>query len=70
MRQNRMTLTDIARHLDVSRPTAYKIVDSVGFPARGDDARWDREAVQAWVDLNRAAGAAVVGGVIVRAAVV
>lgn len=50
--QATMNLTDIARYMGVSRPTAYKIVRSVGFPAplRADGApRWASEIVQAWL---------------------
>lgn len=50
--QGTMNLTDIARYMGVSRPTAYKIVRSVGFPAplRADGApRWASAAVDAWI---------------------
>ena len=64
-----MNLTDIARYLGVSRPTAYKIVRSVGFPApvRTDGApRWDSDAVMAWIAASRLDdGAMLVGGVVI-----
>lgn len=63
---DRMTLTDIARHIGKSRPTTYKIVRSFGFPPPGDDKRWARPAVMDWFDRNTAAGASIVGGVLVR----
>lgn len=64
---DRMTLTDIARHIDRSRPTAYKIVRSRGFPSPGIDKRYDRSAVLKWLETNSLdTDAAVVGGVLVR----
>jgi len=63
----RMTLTDIARHIGCSRPTAYKIVRSVGFPRSGGDKRWERADVLDWLACNKL-DAAVVAGVIVRTA--
>lgn len=62
----RMTLTDIARHMEVSRPTAYKIVRSRGFPPPGIDKRWERPSVLAWLKENTLGGAVVVAGVIVK----
>lgn len=62
----RLTLTDIARHMGVSRPTAYKIVRSRGFPAPGDDKRWHGQDVLSWLHENKLDGAALVAGVIVR----
>lgn len=53
--QGTMNLTDIARYMGVSRPTAYKIVRSVGFPLKLEAAgapRWSAEAVQAWTMEN------------------
>lgn len=64
--KERMTLTDIADHMDVSRPTAYKVVRSKGFPMIGSDRKWDRTAVVEWLERNAATGAVVVGGVLVR----
>jgi predicted DNA-binding transcriptional regulator AlpA len=63
---DRMTLIDIARYMDVSRPTAYRVVEAVGFPARGEDKRWDRDDVVDWLDRHAARGASVVGGVLVK----
>lgn len=63
---DRMTLIDIARYMEVSRPTAYRVVEAVGFPARGADKRWDRGEVLDWLERNAARGASVVGGVMVR----
>jgi predicted DNA-binding transcriptional regulator AlpA len=57
-----MNLTDIARYMGVSRPTAYKIVRSVGFPAplRADGApRWASAAVEAWLAAEAAVNASV-----------
>jgi excisionase family DNA binding protein len=64
--KERMTLTDIARHLGHSRPTTYKIVRSKGFPTIGSDRKWDRTDVVEWLERNAATGAVVVGGVLVR----
>lgn len=64
--QDRMTVTDIARHLDISRPSAYRVVEGHGFPARGNDKRWDRAAVLDWLARNNAAGVTVLGGVLVK----
>jgi predicted DNA-binding transcriptional regulator AlpA len=63
---DRMTLTDIAAHIGCSRPTAYVLVRIVDFPRRGDDRRWDRQAVMEWLANNTVAVDAVsVGGVLV-----
>lgn len=66
MAKDRMTLTDIARYMVLSRPTTYRIVNAAGFPARGPDKQWDRTAVLDWLDRNATSGAKVVGGVLVR----
>lgn len=63
MSDDRMTLTDMASYLQISRPTCYKIVAGRGFPQRGPDAKWDRSAVLAWLSENRLpADTRVVGG--------
>ena len=63
----RITLTDIARHLGCARPTAYEIVKAVDFPPLGIDRRWDRDAVILWLNKNRLpSGARVVGGLVVK----
>ena len=64
--KERMTLTDIARHMKASWPTAYKVVRSKGFPTIGSDRKWDRTDVVEWLERNAATGAVVVGGVLVR----
>lgn len=53
-----VNLTDLARALGVSRPTAYQYVRSVGFPApiavgkrpdgRNTPPRWNLQDVNAW----------------------
>lgn len=63
--KERMTLTDIARHMEVSRPTAYKIVRSASFPPPGNDKRWERPAVLEWLETHKVDGAAIIGGVLV-----
>lgn len=64
--KDRMTVTDIARHLECTRPTAYKIVGAADFPARGLDKCWASLDVMAWLDRNAAPDAVVVGGVLVK----
>jgi predicted DNA-binding transcriptional regulator AlpA len=64
---DRMTVVDIARHLKVSRPSAYKIIRSAGFPEPGADKRWDRTDVMAWLDAKTVGNATVVGGVLITA---
>jgi predicted DNA-binding transcriptional regulator AlpA len=67
MVKDRMTVTDIARYTQRSRPTIYRVVRSVGFPPRGEDNRWDRDAVMEWLAENRLpADTALIGGVMVR----
>lgn len=63
-----MNVTEIARLMGVSRPTAYKIVRCVGFPKplQIKPPRWSAAEVAAWYKANRARGVAVVGGVIVK----
>lgn len=49
-----LSLTDLAERLGVSRPTAYKYVNTVGFPKPvpcepGSTARrWNVEEIDAW----------------------
>lgn len=64
--KDRMTLTDIARHMDISRPTAYKIVRSFGFPHIGNDRRWVASEVLDWIAEHTTDGAVIVGGMLVR----
>lgn len=65
--KDRFTLTDIARHLDVSRPTAYRVIAAPGFPVRGNDRRWSSLDVLAWLDDNSVPpDTEVVRGVMVR----
>jgi predicted DNA-binding transcriptional regulator AlpA len=67
MPHDRMTLTDFARHVGISRPTAYKLVRTVSFPTAGTDKRWDRKAVLDWLAENTVSVEAVlVAGVLVR----
>lgn len=63
--KDRMTVSDIARYMEVTRPTAYKIVSAADFPARGQDKRWSTLDVMAWTDRNAVQGQ-VVGGVLVK----
>jgi predicted DNA-binding transcriptional regulator AlpA len=54
-----LNLTDLARLLGVSRPTAYKYVRSTGFPrpvviglderGRPLPARWTMDAIETWL---------------------
>lgn len=67
--KDRMTVTDIARHLECTRPTAYKIVGAADFPVRGPDRRWASLDVLAWLDRHAAPDAVVVGGVLVKSSV-
>lgn len=63
----KLTLTALAAHLDLSRPTTYRIVRSVGFPLPDADKRWDRDAVLAWLAENALPdGAEVIGRIVVR----
>lgn len=64
--KDRFTLTDIARYMNVSRPSAYKVVRSFGFPPRGQDRRWSSIEVRDWIADNDVTGAVVVAGVLVR----
>lgn len=71
-----MNVTEIARLMNTSRTTAYKIINSVGFPKpiQLQPPRWDEKAVRAWHAANSADGVqvlgrpvgSVVGGVLVR----
>lgn len=63
---DRMTVTDIARHMLVSRPTAYRVIASSDFPDRGEDGKWSTLDVLAWLDSHSIKGS-VVGGVVVSA---
>jgi hypothetical protein len=64
---DKLTLTALAAHLGLSRPSTYLIVRSVGFPIPDQDKKWDRDAVFAWLDENRLPdGVGVVGGILVR----
>jgi predicted DNA-binding transcriptional regulator AlpA len=52
-----MNLTEFARHMGVSRPTAYKIVRSVGFPpplCLDGAPRWSVAAIEEWLALSGA----------------
>lgn len=63
----KLTLTALSAYLNLSRPTTYLIVRSVGFPLPDADKRYDRDAVLAWLDENRLPdGVDVIGGIVVR----
>lgn len=50
-----LTLTQLAAFLNVSRPTAYNLVQSVGFPlplTGFKTRRWSVDAVSAWMRSN------------------
>lgn len=64
---DKLTLTALAAHLNLSRPTTYRIVRAVGFPIPGPDRKWSRDEVLAWLDENRLSdGVEVIGGIVVR----
>lgn len=60
MTKRLLSLTDVAAHLSVSRPTAYKYVNAVGFPKPvacepGSTARrWNVEDIETWRLTNEA----------------
>lgn len=62
--RDRLTLTDLAKHLKITRPTCYVLIRSVGFPERGPDKKWDAKEILKWIADNRQPeGARLVGGV-------
>lgn len=63
---DRMTLTDVAAHIQCSRPTAYVLAGMVGFPTRGLDRKWSRSEVLDWLaDNTKTVDAVSVAGVLV-----
>lgn len=65
----RMTLTDMADHVGVSRVTMYKLAGIVDFPKRGVDRKWSRSEVLEWLAANsEPVKAVLVAGVLVRVA--
>lgn len=54
-----LNLSELARYLGVSRPTAYKFINSTGFPApvpigldergRPLPRRWSADAIESWL---------------------
>lgn len=63
---DRMTLTDMADHVGTSRVTMYRLIQAIDFPRRGEDRKWSRTEVLAWLaDNTTSVDAVSVAGVLV-----